>query len=709
MADVPRLRLGVLGIVIVSLFAVLLGRLWYLQILTAPDASAVATVNIKRTVQLTPTRGRILDRNGVVLADNKASTVITVDRKVIVKKKDRTQLFERVAAVIEPDPAKVADKAKAFESRYNDERYQELEALPVAENVTDRQAIYLRERVEDFPGLDVREQQVRTYPYGNLASHIIGYVGRIPKENKELYTKRAEPRYQPSDIVGVAGIELLFEDDLRGVPGQVVYEVDATNRVIRKTSEVAPQSGRDVVLTIDAKTQQLAEQALQAELEYRRTQSPSLSAEQQALGLSVADTFKAPAGSVVVQDPNNGDIIAMASNPSFDLRELSSGITRDRSAILNCPKETADAGLCDPEAAPLLNRAVQGKYAPGSTFKLVTSMAMIATGLHPSDYIIEDEGSFQLPKCEEGEKCKWSNAGGAKYGDVNVIRALTVSSDVFYYNLGYEFFKDQGIYGLAIQDMAERLGFGQASGVQLPFESPGFVPTPARKKARHDDNPSAYPTGFYPIGDNVNLAVGQGDMLATPLQLANAYSTFANEGFVNSPNIVEKVTAPRTVDTELGETVRVIGQRTLRDKLAMPDAVRDPIMLGLVGVTKAGDGTAHKTFDGFPLDTTPVAGKTGTAQTGAKQLDKDDTSLFVAFAPAFAPKYTVSVVMEKSGFGAQAAAPVARLMFESLLGVGSCKPADLVPLPEFDPAAPVERAGLLPDGCVLSTNTGEND
>jgi penicillin-binding protein 2 len=699
MADVPRLRLGVLAVVVVSMFSVLFARLWYLQILTSPDFSRVATVNKLRVVQIPPTRGRILDRNGVVLAGNKASDVITIDRKEIRNTARRKQLFDRVANVLETNPELAAKRSAGFERRFNDQRYQELDALPLAEGITDRQAIYLRERVEDFPGLDVRETEVRTYPFGSLAAHVIGYVGRITPDNKTQYLDK-DPPYQLSDIVGVTGIERVYEGELRGSPGSITYEVDANSRVLARVSEVLPIPGNDVVLTIDAKVQALAESSLRDEIEYRRTQYPTLPKAQTDLGLVAADTFKAPGGSAVVQDPTNGDLLALASYPTFDLRELANGITATRAAFLNCSKELQAANVCDKQTAPLLNRAVQGLYAPGSTFKLISATAALSTQLLASDQTIDDPGKYDIPSCIV-QPCTLHNASDQPHGKVNITDALTVSSDVFFYNVGYLFRYGKSVFGNAIQDTADLYGFGKATGVQLPSERNGFVPTDDSIKKRAQANPGVFSKKEFTLGDNISLAVGQGDLLATPLQISNAYSSFANGGHVFSPNVVSRVTAPPTTDDQLGMTLRAVGPRELNTKLALPAVVRDPILTGLTGVTTRSSGTAYRTFTGFPLPFIPVAGKTGTAQTGTNK-SADDTSLFASFAPANAPRYAVTVVIERAGFGAQAAAPVARLLLESLFGVGTCKAALPAELPPYDPGTPVEQPPHLALTCPLA-------
>jgi penicillin-binding protein 2 len=266
-------------------------------------------------------------------------------------------------------------------------------------------------------------------------------------------------------------------------------------------------------------------------------------------------------------------------------------------------------------------------------------------------YTIADGGSIKI-----GNRV-FKNAGGEANGRVNLTRALTVSSDVFFYSLGNQFWLQRSQFGDAIQDEAHQLGLGKRSGVALPFEAIGRIPDPDTRKKLHDQNPKAFPNGKWFAGDNVNLAIGQGEMVITPLQLANAYATFANGGTVWVPRV------GASVRDQVGTKLRDIPPQSVR-KVDMPPAVRDPILQGLIGVTTDGRGTAAGAFAGFPSQGFPVAGKTGTAQAGNKQ----DTSLFVSFAPANDPQFVVGVVMEEAGFGASAAAPVARRILEALAG-----------------------------------------
>ncbi len=301
-----------------------------------------------------------------------------------------------------------------------------------------------------------------------------------------------------------------------------------------------------------------------------------------------------------------------------------------------------------------------------------------------------------MPDCK-GEKCTFSNAGGEQNGWVTMPTALAASSDVYFYSIGADLWRFRDQHNLAIQGAATSYGFGAETGVPLPGEQEGRVPTPDQKQAAHDENPTAFPFGQWFTGDNVNLAVGQGEMLSTPLQLANAYAAFANGGTVFSPNIASRILDPTTGDDTDPRIDREIGPRVLRT-IPLTSAIRDPILAGLIGAVSSPRGTAAPAFSGFPLSQYPLAGKTGTAQTAGKQA-QFDTSLFVGFGPVGSPKYVVAAVLEQSGFGAQAAAPVVRRMFESLAG--------FTPLPEVQPAPPIGVvAPLVVTGLVDNPTAG---
>jgi penicillin-binding protein 2 len=306
----------------------------------------------------------------------------------------------------------------------------------------------------------------------------------------------------------------------------------------------------------------------------------------------------------------------------------------------------------DPASSfPLNNRVIQGLYAPGSTFKLVTATAGLLKGVVTPQTTINDTGSVKI-----GPQV-FRNARGRSHGPVDLVRALSVSSDVYFYQLGARFWNERGKYGDAMQEVAHGLGLGATTSIPLPYEAAGRVPDPEVRRRLHQGNPRAFPNEKWYTGDNVNLAIGQGELVVTPLQLANAYATFANGGTVFEPQVASGVLRD-------GTKLREIAPRPQRN-FSLPPTVRDPITQGLVSAVIDGKGTAVEAFAGFPLGTFPVAGKTGTAQVFGKQ----DTALFTAFAPVNDPRFVVSVVMEESGFGASAAAPVARRILEGAAGL----------------------------------------
>ncbi|HEX4818984.1 MAG TPA: penicillin-binding transpeptidase domain-containing protein, partial [Acidimicrobiales bacterium] len=479
----------------------------------------------------------------------------------------------------------------------------------------------------------VSQTTVRAYPLGRTASHVLGYVGSVTQE--ELDARTTSPKtYSLGDEIGKTGTERTYEDELRGTPGKRVLEVDAKGTTIRQLSYTPPIPGDDVYLSIDANVQAITEQSLRDELtsaHNRRNNDGSYNT--------------SPAGAAVILDPTNGQVIAMASFPDYDPNEFTKPIPSDTWTQLNDPGSYY----------PLSNRALQGQYAPGSTFKLITALAGLRTGAITPETTISDGGVYVVPGCRGGgDQCSFKNSGGESHGRVNLPRAITVSSDVYFYQLGGQFWTDRATFGDPIQDTARDLGFTSQTGIPLPGEQKGFVLTPDEKKKLHDQNPAAFPYGDWYTGDNVQMAIGQNTVAVTPLQLANAYSAFANGGTLYSPNIAIKITKGGSQDV-----VRSIEPRVLH-QVALPPEFRDPMMEGFTGAVNSREGTAYGAFLNFPNWT--VAGKTGTAQVQGKQ----DTALFVGMAPAEAPKYVGVAVLEQSGFGATAAAPVVRRVFQSL-------------------------------------------
>jgi penicillin-binding protein 2 len=614
------MRLTIIGLVTGCLFSALFARLWYLQVIAAPAAKAAATENGVRLVYELAPRGRVLDRQGRVVVDNKVSQVITVSRDTARREPD---VMSRLAALL-------GLRYDDLLHRASDPRYSPFTPFPVARDVDRSKIIYVREHQEEFPGVEAKAVAERTYPYGTLAAHLIGYVGQI--NDRELAALKAKG-YREGDEIGKTGIEQEYEDVLRGSPGVTKLQVDSKGRVLGVLGSQAPVQGHDLQLTVDLDAQKLAEESLTQGLAAARNNFDRNGG---------SGHFRSPAGSVVVLDPRDGSVLALASYPTFDPTAFVNGIKPDVFASLQSPASQY----------PLIDRALQGQYASGSTFKLVTAIAALRAGLITPGTSFDDVGFLRVGKQT------FVNANHTSYGYVNLSRAITVSSDAYFYNLGANLWFGRSRFGTdAIQNVAREFGFGVHTGLMPGEEAPGKIPDPASRKREHDLNPKAFPNGQWFAGDNVNMAIGQGDVLVTPIQLANAYGAFANGGTLWEPRL-----AAHSL-TQDGHDVQDFSPLVIR-KIDLPASIRDPMLAGFKGAVTDPKGTAHAAFSGYPYGALPVAGKTGTAQVNGKQ----DTAVFVSFAPADNPQYVIDAFLEQSGFGGDAAAPVVRRIYEGLAG-----------------------------------------
>jgi penicillin-binding protein 2 len=643
-SDSPFARLSLLGVLALSLFVALGARLWYLQVLTETEAQEQAEANIVRRISVPAPRGRIVDISGKVLVDNRPSNVVVIDGFVLrneMSAAERSDLALRMAREITGTGRLV--KVAAIEEAMNDTQYGPFDQVPIAFDVTEEFQVFLAERSHEFPGVEVVERTVRDYPYDTLAAHVLGYVG--PLTQRELDSRDEHPKdYQAVDEIGKAGAELAFEDWLRGTPGWREFEVDAKGNVIRQLDYVPPVAGNDVQLTIDVDIQALVETELAQGLIDAQGEQDKDVIERYA-------TFAAPAGAAVVLDPRDGAVRAMASYPTYDPSAFIGGISTEEFDQLTA------AG----SYAPLNNRAIQGLYSPGSTFKPFTAYAAIDTGLLGPrgflriDQYTPDPGYYELVSCE-GDQCRFQNANEAEYGDVDLRRSLTVSSDVYFYKLAEQFSVRRGFDTDEVQQTAREFGFGAASGIALPYEATGLIPDPEIKQQRHEENPEAFPDADWRTGDTLNVSIGQGDVNATPLQIANAYAVFANGGTLFAPNI-----AARVIDPITGEIIMEFGPRVVNEVWLPPEA-RDPIVDGLIGVTQQEEGTAFDAFEDFPTLSWQVAAKTGTSEVDGKS----DFAVFAAFGPEPESEYVVAIVLEEAGFGGEAAAPVVRRVLEPI-------------------------------------------
>jgi len=621
-----RFRITVIGVVTLALFSALFARLWYLQVAAGRDYAAAAVQNAVRDIPVPAPRGRILDAQGRVLVDNRVADVITVSRRI--SPAQRRLVVGRLAELLGTDRRRIR-------ARLDDPRISPYAPVPVAVDVPYEVLAYVAEHRADFPGVEVRPVAMRRYVHGSLAAHVLGYVGEI--NEAELRAQPPRARYTLGDTIGKAGVEQTFESELRGRPGRERVEVDARGRVLRTLGVERPRPGRDVRLTIDLDVQRAAEEALTQVLASAR-------ATQDTSDRRRFRRFAAPGGSVVVLDATSGAVVALASSPSYDPNLFTNGIPTPTWRWLNDPANHY----------PLLDRAIAGQYAPASTFKPISAVAGIVAGVITPYTTIRDRGRYSYPTDPDRF---FTNDRGAAYGAVDLRRALTVSSDVYFYAIGGDLYARQRRGqpgGDALQEVARQYGFGEPTGVPLPNEATGRVPDAVWKRRVHEQRPDAFPYPDWLPGDNIQSAIGQGDVLATPLQLANAYAALGNGGTLHAPRLAEEI-------VEADGSARRALPPIVRRQVPVPG--REVILDGLRQAVEAREGTAVRVFAGFPRGL--VAGKTGTAQVAGKQ----NTSLFVALSPATEPRWVVAAVIEEAGYGAAAAAPAVRRVLEALYGL----------------------------------------
>jgi penicillin-binding protein 2 len=641
MSDNSRVRVTMIGVVIVALFSALVARLWFLQM--GPDAKLAAKLPIRTTrqIQTDSPRGRIFDRTGrIVLAQDKVAWAVTVDRDLPPRTRKRVigQLSELLGVTV--------DK---LQGSFDSKRQSVLKPAVVALDVSQEKRLAILERQEDFPGVGVTQLWVRTYPAAEqlhdptLAAQVLGFVGEI--DDKQL--KQLKHRgYLAGDDVGKDGVEAAYESVLRGKPTIETVEVDPTGKQVGEAVKVVPGSvGHDVYLTLDARIQKASEDALADGITAARTQQDD----------SIKDRLafdKAPAGAVVVLDTHDGSVVAMASNPAFPPSAWAGGVSQQAFNELSSP----DAHN------PLLNRATEGLYAPGSAFKLVTTVASTRDGVRGAYEPYLDTGSFTI-----GNDPPLINDGGVAYGSIDLQRALAVSSDTYFYSVGdilWNRWRAGDPNGLGIQQVAREFGFGSKTGIELS-EAAGRIPDPKWKqefaKAFYKSKSAQQANGVWYPGDNVHLAVGQGDTLVTPLQLADAYAGFANGGNIWTPHIGLRVVDPMTK-----KVVRTIGRKA-RSHVVIDPMVRAAMTAGFDGAVHANGGTATGAFQGLAV---PVSGKTGTAQVYGKVA----TSVFASYFPSAAPRYVVVAMVEEAGHGADIAAPIVRQVIEAMNGIAPVTP-----------------------------------
>ena len=632
-------RQSLLGSITFVVFAALVGRMWNLQVVSSDSYDELAAGNRTRVIQVEGPRGRLLDAKGRALADSRDALVVTLDHTLVgdLPPDERSRLFEELADELAHAGHDLG--VDMLVGLHDASHGRLVEPEIVVADISTGLWIALEER--SLPGVAVERRPMRTYPNGTTAAHLIGHLGSVADGAEAARLNRrsgaAGKPYRPGDTIGRDGLEQLYDLELRGTPEIRRVEVDARNRVVRTVEIVqAAAPGRDVHLTIDLDLQRRAEAEIEAQLRAARARSLADGGD-----CDSCEPLAAPAGSLVALRPADGSVVAIASYPTYDPAWFVGGLDGRQ----------ADT-LFQDEDRPLLNRAIAGRYPAGSTFKPFTAYAALAAGARAADEIWVDEGRHVLGRCRsaDGGGCVFRNAGGVAMGPVDLPAALARSSDTYFYSLGELFWTQRATFGdTPIQDTAERFGFGLATGIELPGERRGLVQTPSGRHADGDD--------WY-TGDSVNLSIGQGDLLVTPVQLANAYATLAAGGVRHQPRLVSRVADPADRSAEERPPVPVAADDLDPELLA-------PIHSGLLLATRT--GTAATSFAGFPLDQLPIGGKTGTAQVTGRA----DYSLFVAFGPWPTPDLAVAVVLEEAGFGGHGAAPAARAFLEAAFGMSS--------------------------------------
>lgn len=586
------------GVVLVC-FVLLLSRLVYLQVVEHEELLEQAENNRTAVLPTVPPRGSILDRNGIVLANNYSAYTLEITPAKVADLEATIQALSEIVDIQPRDRRRfkrLREESKSFDS------------LPIRNRLTDEEVARFSAQRYRFPGVDIKARLFRQYPHGELGSHLIGYIGRINAREKERIEEEDEDgNYRGTEYIGKLGIEQSYERELHGITGVQEVETSAGGRAIRRLSSRPAIPGKNIVLSIDIKLQKLIE-----------------------------DLYGPRRGALVAIDPNTGEVLAFVSKPTFDPNLFVDGIDQDSWQMLN---ESLDK--------PLLNRALRGTYPPGSTYKPFMALAALTTGKRSASTVINDTGSWTYG----GHTFR--SHGDQGLGAVDMVRSIVMSSNVYYYSLANEMGVD------TIHDFMKPLGFGQITGIDLPGEVRGVLPSTEwkRKTYKRPEQQKWY------SGETISLGIGQGYNTFTMLQLATATSALANGGLRHTPRTVR---ATQDALTHQEQAMTSPAPTTLGFSPEHLNVIRN----GLIGVTTG--GTSAQVFAGAGYLS---AGKTGTAQAvtigqkdkynAAKLTEHQrDHALYMAFAPADAPRIAVAAIVENAGFGAAHAAPIVRRIFD---------------------------------------------
>jgi penicillin-binding protein 2 len=626
------LRLGILGAVALVVFGVLFFRLWALQVLSGPQYLQAALDNQVRSVRIAAPRGQILDRNGHPLVTTVPGTAVQLWPADLEKSSWHAELDElrRLAAVLHVPVRQIV-------AEMNRHKGDPVTPVVVRESVTRNAPIlYLIEHSEQFPGVQVVPTFVRSYPQGIMASQLLGYVSEISPAQLKVLRKKG---YAGGDKIGQAGLESTYDSYLRGRPGLAQLRVDARgNPRSQLVVKRPPGSGESIRLTLDVSLQRAAQQAVKYGIELAQNNHH----------------WAANGGAIVALNPTDGSILAMASDPGYNPEAYSGRVTTHRLAAVGLTPSTAEQ-----HNYPSLNRAISGLYPAGSTFKPVTALAALQTHIISPSTVLECTGSFKVA----GQT--FHNVDPGIFEAMSLPTAIGASCDTWFYQVGNDFYNAPPSLGHPLQAWAARFGFGRRTGVDVGPESDGLLPTPEwrHRTFTAKTDPNWQIDRLWKPGDSIQLAIGQKDLLVTPLQMARFYALLANGGKLVRPHLVQDVEeggepAPRIVHRFPSPVPQSVG---------LDPTYLSVVQDGLYQATHASYGTATNVFSSYPI---PIAGKTGTAQKIISMpgyTGEQDQSWWCGYGPAQTtepPQLVVCALIENGGFGAEAAAPAALKVFQ---------------------------------------------
>ena len=607
-------RLVGLAVGVAGIFAVLIARLWSMQLVSSDEYAAEAESNRTRTITTDAPRGRILDRNGTEIVTNRSSLTVVSSSDVVDDEIEVQLLANLIGMPFQAVRRKIQDTSEGAQSKRT-----------ISVDVSRRVVAFIAEHPGVFDGVDVVERSQRSYPLGSLAAHVIGYTGTVTSAQLEANDSEATGiTYESGDIVGQSGIESEYESVLQGVKGEQTVYVDANGNVLDTSTTIDPQSGSDVILTIDATIQAAAEQSLATRMK-----------EIQESG------YNATGACVVCVDCTNGEVLAMASAPTYNPNVFVGGIS------------TADWDALSSETAnyPLMNRAIAGQYPSGSTIKALTSFAALDHGIADTSSSWYCTGYWTWSGNENDTTSGWHCWYKSGHGTMNFVTGITNSCDVVFYSIGKGFYYSDTQEGM--QETFRRYGLGSAAGIDLPGEMSGRVPD-AEWKWNYFTS-SSDEARAWQGGDNCNLAIGQGDLLVTCLQMVDAYCGIANNGTIWRPHLLKSVKARTGEGSVIDYKPAVIYEPT-------EDATyRDTVCQGLHGVVYEEAASQAVHWTNLDVD---VAGKTGTAQQNKDQ----PVGWFIGYGPTDNPKYVIGSNVDEVLSGATSAMYVVRDVFGAIYG-----------------------------------------